>query len=204
MIWFTSDNHFFHKKMTAIRGFASPEEMNEALIANWNRVVKPTDTVYNLGDFSFTNLAKTKEIKQRLNGVQTLILGNHDEVLYKKRKELVEEGVFKAIHKDLEIRYEGQIIVLHHFAKRVWNRSHHGSIHLFGHSHGFLPPLGKSVDVGIDSPYITEEFRPVSIHEVLGFFLDRPVHDLYHKIREQTDPILPQHAALVASQMADM
>jgi hypothetical protein len=41
---------------------------------------------------------------------------------------------------------------------RVWNRSHHGSWHLYGHSHGRLPepPTLLSMDVGVD----THDFRP--------------------------------------------
>ena len=33
-----------------------------------------------------------------------------------------------------------QLVVLCHYAMRVWDRSHYGSWHLYGHSHGNLPP----------------------------------------------------------------
>lgn len=51
--------------------------MNEALIANWNAVVAPEDTVYVLGDFALAARA-VEQILPRLNGRKILILGNHD------------------------------------------------------------------------------------------------------------------------------
>jgi len=45
---------------------------------------------------------------------------------------------------------QSQLIVLCHYSLRVWDRSHYGSWHLYGHSHGNLPPLENSLDVGVD------------------------------------------------------
>jgi len=87
VIYFTSDTHFGHRKLIAGGGgddgrpprpFASIDEMDEALIANWNSVVKPNDTVFHLGDVSFRRNAETRAIIHRLNGVKTLVAGNHD------------------------------------------------------------------------------------------------------------------------------
>jgi hypothetical protein len=55
-----------------------------------------------------------------------------------------------------------QVIVLCHYAMRVWDRSAHGSWHLYGHSHGTLPGRGFSFDVGVDCT----AFRPLSLEEV--------------------------------------
>ena len=54
--------------------------MNEALVNNWNSVVKPEDHVYHLGDFCFGNVEKWNWCLEpgRLNGHIHLILGNHD------------------------------------------------------------------------------------------------------------------------------
>lgn len=70
MIWFTSDQHFYHKNVIRYcnRPFKSLEEMHETLIQNWNKVVGPTDIVYILGDFAFCGVARMKEIVSRLNG----------------------------------------------------------------------------------------------------------------------------------------
>jgi calcineurin-like phosphoesterase family protein len=39
---------------------------------------------------------------------------------------------------------------------------HHGAWHLYGHSHGALPPYGKSFDVGVDC----WNYKPVSFEQV--------------------------------------
>src|SRR5258708_2167190 len=55
--YYTADTHFGHQLMLSetacARPFADTKAMDEALIANWNAVVKPGDIVYHLGDFSF-------------------------------------------------------------------------------------------------------------------------------------------------------
>jgi len=52
-------------------------EMDEVLIRNWNHRVRPTDTVYFLGDLAFSNGA-ADEYLRRLNGQIIFIQGNHD------------------------------------------------------------------------------------------------------------------------------
>lgn len=51
--------------------------MNEAMVNNWNSVVKPEDTVYNLGDFSLA-FRPVEIYPHRLNGTKILVPGNHD------------------------------------------------------------------------------------------------------------------------------
>ena len=68
-------------------------------------------------------------------------------------------------------------IVLMHYAMRVWNKSHWGMWHLYGHSHGSLPedPKSMSFDVGVDAiakRYAVDgiinpdDYRPISYEEV--------------------------------------
>ena len=86
MIWFASDHHFGHAALLTFTkddgsharpGFRDVDHMNETMIANHNRVVGQTDSVYFLGDVGFgkTTLAA---VLPRLNGKKRLILGNHD------------------------------------------------------------------------------------------------------------------------------
>ena len=55
MIYFTADTHFGHNNVIQFcdRPFASVEEMDEAMIQNWNERVTGNDTVYILGDMFF-------------------------------------------------------------------------------------------------------------------------------------------------------
>ncbi|TBL77710.1 metallophosphoesterase [Paenibacillus thalictri] len=78
--FFISDHHFGHKNMIDFesRPFSNVEEMTSEMIAAWNSVVGNEDKVFHLGDFSFLNQEKTKEIVSSLNGYKFLILGNHD------------------------------------------------------------------------------------------------------------------------------
>ena len=75
MKFYTSDTHFNHRAIIdhAKRPFANMEEMNEAMIENWNRVVAPHDDVYHLGDFAFGG---AEAILTRLKGNIHLIRGN--------------------------------------------------------------------------------------------------------------------------------
>lgn len=83
-IFVISDTHFGHELMTTVltdegqrlRPWNTTEEMDEALIANWNSVVTPSDKVYHLGDVFFPR--KGRMLLSRLNGDKVLIRGNHD------------------------------------------------------------------------------------------------------------------------------
>lgn len=77
---FWSDPHFFHKKIIdhSERPFSSLEEMNEALIANYNAVVGKNDICLWGGDCFFCKPEPAREIMGRLNGIKALVLGNHD------------------------------------------------------------------------------------------------------------------------------
>ena len=84
-IFIISDTHFGHAEMlnflnydgTRMRPFSSVEEMDELMIESWNKLVKPTDKVYHLGDV-FYKSGNSDEIAKRLNGTKVLARGNHD------------------------------------------------------------------------------------------------------------------------------
>lgn len=60
------------------RGFSSIEEHDEIIIENWNKVVKPEDIVFLLGDTMLNNNDKGIECLNKLNGFIWFIRGNHD------------------------------------------------------------------------------------------------------------------------------
>lgn len=138
---------------------------DEMLITNWNKVVGDKDTVYHLGDFGFFKESQQAgAILDRLKGKLVLLKGSHDK-----------RPLFDAIRhrrnlqhyhppSDLEITIDGMVVHMAHHAHRVWTKSHYGSIHLYGHSHGGLPPREgqRELDVGVDC----WNFTPVSWEQI--------------------------------------
>lgn len=155
-VWFTSDHHFGHKRIIELakRPFASVEEMDEAMIERWNARVAPGDLVYHLGDFAFADHTPYLE---RLKGQKRLVVGNHDH-----SNRVNKAKGWSTIDSLLHITVTDTPLVLCHYAMRVWSRSHHGAIHLYGHSHGNLPGDSQSSDVGVDC----WNFKPVSLEEI--------------------------------------
>lgn len=80
MIFFTSDTHFGHQNIIKYcdRPFKDTDQMDEAIIANWNAVVSADDTVYHLGDIALGLIDKSLPKVSRLNGYKIAVLGNHD------------------------------------------------------------------------------------------------------------------------------
>jgi calcineurin-like phosphoesterase family protein len=153
--YFTSDTHLNHFNIIEYcnRPFVSAQEMNEIIIANWNTIIRPSDTVYHLGDFGFGE--QCKKIFQRLNGQKFLIIGNHD------RKEVFGYG-WGWVKDVYNAKIDGKNIWLSHYPHRSWPKSHRGSWHLFGHTHGRCEPYRLSFDIGVDS----WGFFPVSFERV--------------------------------------
>jgi calcineurin-like phosphoesterase family protein len=59
--------------------------------------------------------------------------------------------IFTSVRPLMEIKIQGNTVVLCHYAMRTWNKSHYNSWQLYGHSHGGLAPWGKQHDVGLDA-----------------------------------------------------
>ena len=79
-IFFIADPHFNHKNIIDFeeRPFVSVEEMDAILIKNWNNTVCKKEKVFILGDLAWGSKDKIREYIQQLNGIKTLVLGNHD------------------------------------------------------------------------------------------------------------------------------
>lgn len=158
--FFTSDTHFGHGNIIKYsnRPYKDVAEMDEALIANWNAVVPVDGTVFHCGDVGLCNPTELAKILERLNGKIYLIKGNHEKSALKCADR------FEKISDVFTARIEDQYIFMSHYAHRVWNRSHHGVWHLYGHSHGSLTDLPDSLsfDVGVDCT----DYRPLTFAEV--------------------------------------
>ena len=143
---FTADLHLGHKGIIAMsqRPYASIEEHDRALVANWNAVVGPRDDVWVVGDFAHrADPNRAAAIFWNLNGSKHLILGNHDGAETQRLS-------WASISTMKEISVDGQRIVLLHYAMRTWPGAARGAIHLYGHSHGRMPGNALSTDVGVD------------------------------------------------------
>lgn len=83
-IFVISDTHFFHENTIKYfkRPFDSVEEMNEVIRDNWNKVVKPGDKVYHLGDVFMGDKEEFKKFWPTLNGKKRLVVGNHDDIKF--------------------------------------------------------------------------------------------------------------------------
>lgn len=87
--FFIADLHLGHRNIITFeclkehRNFPTVEAHDEALISNWNKVVRPPDEVWVLGDVAFgtSNLEKVA----LLNGSKRLVMGNHDRCFHAER-----------------------------------------------------------------------------------------------------------------------
>jgi len=170
-----SDTHARHANIIRYSGrpFASVEEMDAQLIKNINRHVKPEDTLYHLGDVANYDLDSFLDQINCKNII--LIEGNHDRIKPYQRR--LFNGIYAMYTIKTEFDGEKKDIVLCHYAMRVWNKSHHGAYHAYGHSHASLPedPNARSMDVGVDSiarklspdgvTLRPEDYRPITLLE---------------------------------------
>jgi calcineurin-like phosphoesterase family protein len=155
--WWTSDTHLGHENIIrhCDRPFADADEMDATIMAQWNATVRPADTIWHLGDFCFRSGKPAAWYLKRLQGKKHLVVGNHD-------NEDTQSAGWESVSQMQEIAVDGARICLLHYAMRVWPRSHHGSLHFFGHSHGRLAGDRQACDVGCDS----WGFRPIGLEEI--------------------------------------
>lgn len=159
---FVSDTHFGHASMLtkAARPWHSVEEMDTAMIAAWNGVVRKNDVVYFLGDFCHWRLPKERmqAIFDRLNGCKRIVMGNHD------TDDIASLGWDLVVYGTLHLKdpVTGLKIDCSHHPKREWDGWWNGGLHLHGHVHGNLPDSRRSLDLSVDNV----GFHPLTIAEI--------------------------------------
>lgn len=162
-IFYTADQHYGHTNKhggivaMAKRPFASVWEMDEEMIRRHNSRVTPGDRVIHVGDFAKGDHAP---YLRRLNGMNELVKGNHDHS--KNLKQAIRQHLWHATHDMLTVHDGDTDIVCCHYGLRVWNKSHRGVLHFYGHSHGKLPGDSQCCDVGVDC----WDFYPVTLEEI--------------------------------------
>jgi len=179
--YFTSDLHLNHTNIIKYcnRPFKTIEEMDTTLINNWNEIVKPKDSIYILGDFTFNNIEYINHTLNILNGKKYLIKGNHDAFLKNKKLDLSQFEWIKDYY-TLKTQYKGEKIklILSHFPFYTWDSKHYGSYHLYGHVHNSTTNLhtiigNNSYNVGVD----VNDFKPISLEQIIINIKRRNLND---------------------------
>lgn len=152
-----SDPHFNHKNIIeyAERPFETVEEMNEALILKFNKVVMPTDTVFILGDFGFGTKEEITDIVSQLHGYKVLIMGNHDE---KKPRTWWLEAGFDEVSKN-PILIWGKFILSHRPLGVIEGMPY---VNIHGHIHQNVEPTKMHFNVSVEQT----GYKPVNLREI--------------------------------------
>jgi len=167
-IFFISDTHFGQESIihflrpdgTPMRPFANADEMDEALIANWNAVVRPQDHVYHLGDVAMKR--KLIPLIGRCNGHKRLLTGNHD--IFDTKKDYL--PWFEKIY---GTRYIGNLLLSHYPIDKGSLKPEWTNVH--GHTHANEPMFG--IDGRLGPRYLNiscewTNYAPIAFEEVLG------------------------------------
>lgn len=168
-IWVTSDTHFNHANIIKYcnRPFSSVEEMNETIIANWNKVVSEDDMVYHLGDFVLGDKSLVPDFLERLNGYKEFLMGNHDNSNI--MLEMCKQGLIENISWEDVIKVGKKTIILNHFpfGSLPDPATNYPIIQLHGHVHSTPDKpwnyFDNQYDVGVDN----NNFTPVNLAELL-------------------------------------
>ena len=173
MTFFVSDLHFGHENIIRLckRPFDSIEEMDAALIKNWNRKVKKNDVVYLIGDVVWDK-NKVAYYMEQLSGKKILIAGNHDST-WVKREECQKH--FESVTSYLEAHLNGHPITMCHYPMLEWKSSReetrrklgyliHGHIHnRVAKEYRQLFLQFNALNAGVDVNF----FEPVTFDELL-------------------------------------
>ncbi|MHB1711242.1 MAG: metallophosphoesterase, partial [Acidimicrobiales bacterium] len=120
--WITSDLHVGHANIIRYcsRPFSSVEEMNEAIVEEWNTTVRPADRVLVLGDVALGKITDSLAVSARLSGHKVLLAGNHDRcAAFHGRKSVGWEERY---------RHEGGFAEVHQGTMRIDLGSGHPSV----------------------------------------------------------------------------
>jgi len=162
------------------------EIMDNTMIDAINANVGVDDTLWHMGDFAMPgkhDLArKCRAYRDRINCQHVnIVWGNHD-----RRLEI--RALFEDAYDLVKVAVEGQKakIVLCHYALAVWDESHRGAWHLYGHSHGMVEDWmnanlsdRKSLDVGVDNAAkVLGEFRPFGLDDLRPLLMSQLGHTM--------------------------
>jgi len=144
MRYYIADCHFFHRSLLTkmdCRPFDDVLQMNEVMIAAWNRKVRTNDEVVIIGDLSYGTLDETLDLLNKLNGHLYLIKGNHDNYV----KDLEFASRFEWIRDYVELNDNKRKIVISHYPIVCYNGQYRldengipKTYMLYGHVHNTM------------------------------------------------------------------
>lgn len=176
-LWFASDHHFSHHNLVHVytlkdgspaRNFESVDAMDELIIAEHNKRVKPEDHVYFLGDVVMKQAVLDK-VMPRLNGHKRLVRGNHD--IFKTKHYL---KYFDEIH---GTRYFENGLLFSHIPIAPWSFGKHVKANVHGHVHMSAPLMYRALDplapsgstkskLYVNISLERTKYKPVSLEEI--------------------------------------
>jgi len=165
--FFTSDTHFLDFRQVEVMGekmhlflrpFESVEEQDELLIENWNKLVKPEDEVWHLGDFTVKK--EGLAFRKKLNGKIHLIRGNKeddfpDELLLQYFESVQTE-------KTIKLKNNEEINLVHY---PVLARE--DLFNLVGHIHKAWTIQTNMINVGVD----VWNWKPIKEEEIIHLMI---------------------------------
>jgi calcineurin-like phosphoesterase family protein len=195
-VYFVSDLHHCHNPKWKVplweqRGYKDVNEMNEDQIETINKIVRPNDILWHLGDLTLN--CSEQQFEEFISKIKCqniyCLWGNHNSptwATYQRETQKVQEflksvyntselmEIYPLRYKNLiffgnyqEMTVDGQYIILDHYPTYVFNHMKDGAWHLCGHSHYNLPFSkadnleSKVIDVGWDG-----KLSPYSMDEL--------------------------------------
>lgn len=169
MIYYTADLHLGHANVIrhCDRPFDDVEEMDAALIENWNRRVKDKDQVYIIGDLIFRNSRPAPDYLNQLKGRKVLITGNHDAAWMKKVSLF---DYFEGVETMLTIKDKSRTVTLCHYPMMTWPGVGTGGYMVYGHihtgTHMIFWPLIEASDRMLNAGVDINDFKPATLEEL--------------------------------------
>lgn len=215
MIWFSSDFHYYHKNITrgvsvwddienTTRDFQTVKEMSDALVNSINKYVQQNDTLYFLGDWSFSGIENIYNFWKRLICKNIIFIpGNHDKfikgdyvlpnckrnVYYSSEiidgksiggeipDYVISNSLFDYRSELISIIINKQKFILSHYPIEQWEDMDKGSIMLHGHCHHKIDNCETNIKYKrMDVGIDWKEFRPYSLDEILEIMSKREIN----------------------------
>ena len=163
-IWVISDTHLNHNNIIKYcnRPFKTASEMDWSMVENWNKVVKPQDKIYHLGDvYMKASKGYIENLLSKLNGHKRLILGNHD-----NGKDQILQRYFEKI--DVWRMFPEFNLLLTHIPVHEstlginQNNSKRQLVNIHGHIHQNESPTKRHINVCVEQI----NYTPIHIEEL--------------------------------------